>query len=201
MCGGGSVTWSLLSCTLTLPGEANQQSLNNRHASLKFRKLLYFLITLARSRRNIYVTALSNWNVMRKLQGFGGAWPHVVFKTANLHTQIAVRCAYEPGAADTWLGYISALVTMRHEARGGNHGSRDFCQRCTPVIAEVLSCNLKHISEQIHFQPGVRMSAFFGQNSWNFKLRFWSEPGFGPTSSWYLCNSNPGWIKRQWKLW
>lgn len=57
-------------------------------------------------------------------------------------------------AADTWLGYISALVTERHELRGGNHGSGDFCQRCTPVIATELSCNLKHFSTDLLSDQG-----------------------------------------------
>lgn len=66
-----------------------------------------------------------------------------------IHTLLAAGCTRVVGAADTWLGYISALVTKRHEPRGGNHGSRDFCQWCSLVIAEELGCNLKHISEQI----------------------------------------------------
>lgn len=75
------------------------------------------------------------------------------FTTQPVYTLFAVWRSCVLGAADTWLGYISALVTKRHEPQGGNHGSRDFCQRRTPVIAEELICNLKPISGQIRFQP------------------------------------------------
>lgn len=97
-----------------------------------------------------------------------------------IYTLFAVPCAYVLRAADTWLGYISALVTKRHEPRGGNHGSRDFCQRCSPVIAEELSCNLKHISEQILFQPRVEMTVHFRQTpvitSWGSFKWTWIWP-------------------------
>lgn len=45
-------------------------------------------------------------------------------------------------------------MTKRHEV-SGNHTNREFCQRQKPAIAEELSCNLKHISAEIHFQKGV----------------------------------------------
>lgn len=57
----------------------------------------------------------------------------------------SVRRAVSLGEAYPWLGYILPCWLKRHEAAGGNHGSRDFCQRDSPVIAEQLSCNLKHI--------------------------------------------------------
>lgn len=139
----------------------------NRHASLTLRICcIYWLLwwdqnspplkqTEEEGGRKINFTAQSNkhykvireqkWNV--KTTGLTRVLGHTWLGTKQpVYTVFAVQCADVPGAADTWLGYISALVTKRHEPRGGNHGSRDFCQRCTPVIAEELSCNVKHLS-------------------------------------------------------
>lgn len=73
-----------------------------------------------------------------------------------IYTLFAVLCAYVLGAADTWLGYISALVTKRHEPRGGNHGSRDFCQRCTPVIAKSSAATWNTFQSRYTFSQGSR---------------------------------------------
>lgn len=74
-------------------------------------------------------------------------------------------------AADTWLGYISALVTERHELRDGNHGSGDFCQRCTPVIATQLSCNLKHFSTDLLSDQGSPWRLTPARMAWDCERR------------------------------
>jgi len=131
-----------------------------------------------RSKRNAKITGCHVVTWFTRVLG------HTWFHTKQpVYTLFTVQSAYVLGAADTWLGYISALVTKRHEPRGGNHGSRDFCQRCSPVIAKELSRNLKRISEQILFQPRDEIMVHFGHNPWNYKQRFLSEPGFGPTTS------------------
>lgn len=135
---------------------------------------------------------------------FGNTWSRTIQPICTL---FAVWRACVLGAADTWLGYISALVTKRHEPRGGNHGSRDFCQRRTPVIAEELICNLKPISEQILFQPGgwgvprwLLASARTPEiTSWGFE----SQPGrlcnWKESSRWFLYSIIYGSSIYQWK--